>query len=267
MSASSKPSPRYTVPYIVGFLVFAAFAAIGALNVLQSQSRTAQWPQAEARVMAVLELCEFQEKAHKKWVIRKVADCDEAKAWRADRQAFSAIRRTREFSFAEIEYDLDGATRQIRVRADLLGSPAPAEGAKITVHVDPDDGQRIARPFGRDDIRALIWTAVFGAIAGTFTTALGASIVYANARLGRERTRVLMGYMPRAGRQTQPLPARVTNGFGLAILMIGSLFAAATFMAALLAGNGVEMQGALIILAIAVGLWRVCKWLAERVFS
>jgi hypothetical protein len=215
------------VPLVVGFLVFLGFSALGIQRANERHVFGTDWTSVVATVEDVAELPKLTGQQ------------------------------------ITLRYEHSGVAHSARMGAPVApGKASVAPGTTLIVLVDPNDPSRTDWPPGRADWRALAWTAVFGLFAGLITFAIGASAMAANGDLpggGPQH--------PATGKPVPSLPAQVANGFGLALLGIGSAFALAALWAAIADGSWVGAQGAVITFAAAVGLWRICKWLAEKVFS
>jgi hypothetical protein len=217
----------HIVPLLVGFLVFLGFAALGIHRANERHVFGTDWTSVEATVEDVAEL---------------------------PQQGGQQIT---------LRYEHSGVAHSALMGApDAPGKASVAPGSTLSVLVDPNDPGRTDWPPGRADLHALGWTAAFGLLAGVITFAIGASAMAANGDLPAGGPQ-----QPATGKPAPSLPAQVANGFGLALLGIGSAFALAALWAAIADGSWVGAQGAVITFAAAVGLWRICKWLAEKIFS
>jgi hypothetical protein len=227
------------VPLLVGILVFLGFAALGIYGANERHLFGSDWLTVEAMVE------------------------------NAPEPAENLHRSTRH---------ADHSGKRVALRFEHAGKPHSAildfpagyveqplvPGSTVRVLMDPANPGRIAWPPGNAEWRALAWTVGFGLLVAAVTFAIGAFAASGNPEPASSN---LSGPASIRPQRKLSIAAKVANGFGLALLGIGSVFALAALWAAIADGSWVGAQGAVIIFAASVGLWRFCNWMASKVLS
>jgi hypothetical protein len=228
------------VPALVGLLVFSCFAALGIHQANERHLFGSNWLAVEA-------------------LVEKAPEIPGSSLAPTTGHADPAGKRV------ALRIEHAGKAHSAVLDVPVRSTEVPlAAGTAVRVLMDPENPGRIAWLPGPADWRALAWTVGFGLLVAAVTFAIG---VLSGAGNPEPTSRNPSGPAG-VGQQPKPsLPAQVADTFGLALLGIGSFFALSALWAAIADGSWVGAQGAVIIFAAAVALWRICRWLAEKVLS
>lgn len=263
----------------VGAFLFLVLTGVAGLGLWHKMRLPETHVPATARIDGVQTLCEVQRRAAKKWRVDSVHPCEEARRIVAERSGGLTPWRAVEVEYASLTYEVAGTAHQKVLRRSEVSLEPVNTGDERVLYVDPADPSRIERALGDEDYAAFWTLSGIGAGLGLLIAGLGRVL----ARLHRkkhEKALAAGGAMNRDGTLSCPertltgdavafevaLWARSLQWIGVAVLVVGLGLAVLAVLAGVAdggkSGDGSTIYGAVIMAALAVAIWRVCKMIA-----
>lgn len=262
----------------VGLLLLLLFVGMAGYELSRKLGLPTTHEAVTVKVENIGTACGVEKKVNKRWAQEGVFSCEEAAKVVAERNGVVTPWRSVESTYALVAYTALGSAQKKLIPVRLLSDQPVAVGAEFAMYADKAKPQLVEFPLRESDTSSFWVMSFIGVAAALFSAGLGWFVAHYNyksqikalsqaAARGAETSGTETVNAAQIGPAdgiavAPPLWSRLVRWSGNCVLALGLLMAA---LAALGNSDGTpdKYRGALIMAILAVGIWRLCAYVAS----